>query len=84
MQLRVADQHRITSHDKVPRSRPGRIEASALGVLTVILVTLFRQSLFEEFLYGPEDAWTRAVSFGLEFKAVTLFSLLFGIGIEGQ
>ena len=54
------------------------------GVLTVNLVTIFRHSLFEEFLHGPEDAWARAVSFGLEFKAVTLFSLLFGIGLEAQ
>jgi len=54
------------------------------GVLTVNLVTIFRVSLFQEFLHGPEDAWARAVSLGLEFKAVTLFSLLFGIGLEAQ
>ena len=54
------------------------------GVLTVNLVTIFRHSLFQEFLHGPEDAWARAVSLGLEFKAVTLFSLLFGIGLEAQ
>jgi uncharacterized protein len=54
------------------------------GVLTVNLVTIFRHSLFEEFLHGPEDAWARAVSLGLEFKAVTLFSLLFGIGLQAQ
>ena len=54
------------------------------GVLTVNLVTIFRLSLFQEFLHGPEDAWARAVSLGLEFKAVTLFSLLFGIGLEAQ
>ena len=54
------------------------------GVLTVNLVTIFRQSLFQEFLQGPEDAWASAVSLGLEFKAVTLFSLLFGIGLEAQ
>ena len=35
------------------------------GVLTVNLVTIFRHSLFEEFLHGPEDTWARAVSFGL-------------------
>ena len=58
--------------------------AALFGVLTVNLVTIFRHSLFEEFLHGPEDAWARAVSFGLEFKAVTLFSLLFGIGLEAQ
>jgi uncharacterized protein len=74
-----------------PIEPPDRVEAldvlrgvALFGVLTVNLVTIFRQSLFEEFLHGPEDAWARAVSFGLEFKAVTLFSLLFGIGLEAQ
>ena len=85
-----------------PIEPPDRVEAlgvlrgvALFGVLTVNLVTIFRQSLFEEFLHGPEDAWARAVSFGLEFKAVTLFSLLFvlvlgalsfaamGLGITG-
>ena len=75
----------------VPVEPADRVEAldvlrgvALFGVLTVNLVTIFRHSLFEEFLHGPEDAWARAVSFGLEFKAVTLFSLLFGIGLEAQ
>src|SRR6185295_8308848 len=63
---------------------PSNLMTALFGVLTVNLVTIFRHSLFEEFLHGPEDAWARAVSFGLEFKAVTLFSLLFGIGLEAQ
>ena len=61
----------------VPVEPADRVEAldvlrgvALFGVLTVNLVTIFRQSLFEEFLHGPEDAWARAVSFGLEFKAV--------------
>ena len=75
----------------VPVEPADRVEAldvlrgvALFGVLTVNLVTIFRHSLFEEFLHSPEDAWARAVSFGLEFKAVTLFSLLFGIGLEAQ
>ena len=75
----------------VPVAPADRVEAldvlrgvALFGVLTVNLVTIFRLSLFEEFLHGPEDGWARAVSLGLEFKAVTLFSLLFGIGLEAQ
>ena len=71
----------------VPVAPADRVEAldvlrgvALFGVLTVNLVTIFRLSLFQEFLQGPEDAWARAVALGLEFKAVTLFSLLFGIG----
>ena len=75
----------------VPVEPADRVEAldvlrgvALFGVLTVNLVTIFRHSLFEEFLHGPEDVWARVVSFALEFKAVTLFSLLFGIGLEAQ
>src|SRR5215203_2882252 len=75
----------------VPVAPADRVEAldvlrgvALFGVLTVNLVTIFRRSLFQEFLHGSEDAWARAVSLGLEFKAVTLFSLLFGIGVEVQ
>src|SRR5690349_2098907 len=75
----------------VPVAPADRIEAldvlrgvALFGVLTVNLVTIFRLSLFKEFLHGPQDAWARAVSLALEFKAVTLFSLLFGIGLEAQ
>jgi uncharacterized protein len=62
----------------VPVQPADRVEAldvlrgvALFGVLTVNLVTIFRHSLFEEFLHGPEDAWARAVSFGLEFKALS-------------
>jgi len=58
--------------------------AALFGVLTVNVVSIFRVSLFEQFLHGPEDGWARAVSLGLEFKAVTLFSLLFGMGLAAQ
>ena len=75
----------------MPVAPADRVEAlgvlrgvALFGVLTVNLVTIFRLSLFQEFLQGPEDAWARAVSLGLEFKAVTLFSLLFGIGLEAH
>src|SRR3954466_3706753 len=66
----------------VPVEPADRVEAldvlrgvALFGVLTVNLVTIFRHSLFEEFVHGPADAWARAVSFGLEFRAFTLFSL---------
>ena len=75
----------------VPVDPADRVEAldvlrgvALFGVLTVNLVTIFRHSLFEEFLHGPEDGGRARCRFGLEFKAVTLFSLLFGIGLEAQ
>jgi uncharacterized protein len=62
------------------------------GVLLVNLLTIFRVSLFAQFLPGggPQPApgadsvVARVLAIGLEFKAFTLFSLLFGIGLAAQ
>lgn len=62
------------------------------GVLLVNLETIFRVSLFAQFLpnaAGPPEsradhAVARILAIGLEFKAFTLFSLLFGIGLAAQ
>ncbi len=62
------------------------------GVLLVNLLTIFRVSLFAQFLPGggPQPApgadhiVARILAIGLEFKAFTLFSLLFGIGLAAQ
>ena len=62
------------------------------GVLVVNLLTLFRVSLFAQFLPGggPQPApgadyvVSRILAIALEFKAFTLFSLLFGIGLAAQ
>ena len=65
-------------------------------MLIVNLVTIFRVSLFEQFLPVAEQFQTpggasaadhvvaRVISIGLEGKAVALFSLLFGIGLAAQ
>lgn len=62
------------------------------GVLLVNLLTIFRISLFAQFLPSagaPEPSRAdhvvaRVLVIGLEFKAFTLFSLLFGIGLAAQ
>lgn len=66
------------------------------GVLMVNLLTIFRVSLFDQFLPLAEQARppggssssdvliARAVSIALESKAFVLFSLLFGIGLAAQ
>lgn len=60
------------------------------GVLTVNLVTEFRVSIFQQFLpsntppmslNGLAEAF---VSYALEFKAFSLFSILFGVGLAMQ
>ncbi|MDB4935670.1 MAG: permease [Labilithrix sp.] len=67
--------------------------AALFGVLAVNLLTQFRVSLFEQFL--PEGAGApppssidhvvgRVLAIGLEWKAFTLFSLLFGVGLAAQ
>jgi uncharacterized protein len=61
-----------------------------LGVLIVNLVTEFRVSIFSQFIDqtpsgGPWDRLiSDVVSFGLEMKAFSLFSLLFGVGLAIQ
>ncbi len=60
------------------------------GVLIVNLLTLFRVSLFSHILDAdrPEDALGRlladVVAILMEFKAFTLFSFLFGVGVAVQ
>lgn len=59
------------------------------GVLAINLDTEFRRTLFEQFLPSSgESAFDRlaslVLSYGFEFKAISLFSLLFGIGLAIQ
>jgi uncharacterized protein len=59
------------------------------GVLAINLDTEFRVTLFEQFLDRPRAAFLdRAaavfLSYALEFKALALFSLLFGVGLAIQ
>jgi uncharacterized protein len=60
------------------------------GVMAVNVVTEFRVSIFQQFL--PSDAAVTGanrfvasfVSYGLESKAFSLFSILFGLGLAIQ
>ena len=60
------------------------------GVMAVNLVTAFRVSIFQQFLPGEpsprmSDRIVEAfVSYGLELKALALFSFLFGVGLAIQ
>src|SRR5213083_2443213 len=60
------------------------------GVLFVNLVTEFRVSIFQQFLGTEQDRGIadrlaeNMVSLGLESKAFSLFSLLFGVGLAIQ
>jgi uncharacterized protein len=60
------------------------------GVMAINVVTVFRVSIFEQFLPGRTDGtWLdRAVHaillIGIDMKAWTLFSLLFGVGLAIQ
>lgn len=59
------------------------------GVLAINLHTEFRVSLFEQFLPPPPTSmFDRAaavfLSFAFEFKAISLFSMLFGVGLAIQ
>lgn len=59
------------------------------GVLAINLHTEFRVSLFEQFLAPPpmgraDRAAAAFLSFAFEFKAISLFSLLFGVGLAIQ
>lgn len=61
-----------------------------LGVLLVNLLTEFRVSIFEQFVGEASHASVLdrvvagLVSFGLQGKAICLFSLLFGVGLAMQ
>jgi uncharacterized protein len=64
--------------------------ASLFGVLLVNLLTLFRVSLFQHILtFHTHPGWANhlvddLVSGLVEFKAFTLFSLMFGVGVAIQ
>src|SRR3954447_24588523 len=60
-----------------------------LGVLAINLHTEFRVSLFEQFLAPPRASGLDGLaatflSFAFEFKAISLFSILFGVGLAIQ
>src|SRR5436305_6346207 len=63
---------------------------SLFGVLLVNLLTLFRVSLFQHILtFHTHPGWANhlvdaLVSGLVEFKAFTLFSLMFGVGVAIQ
>src|SRR5881394_3961022 len=63
---------------------------SLFGVLLVNLLTLFRVSLFQHILtFHTHPGWANhlvdeLVSGLVEFKAFTLFSLMFGVGVGIQ
>lgn len=77
-----------------PRERIDAIDvlrgAALFGVLVVNLVTEFRVSVFQQFLPGNapleslDGLVETFVSFALEFKAFSLFSILFGAGLAMQ
>jgi uncharacterized protein len=60
------------------------------GVLAMNIVTVFRVSIFAQFLpnaepTGPLDRAVAAVlTVAVDFKALALFSLLFGVGLAIQ
>ena len=79
----VASEDRYTSLDIIRG-------AALSGVLLVNLLDCFRVSLFERILNfhthsGAANRWVDLlVAFLLEFKAFTLFSLMFGVGVGVQ
>jgi uncharacterized protein len=54
------------------------------GVLMVNLMSDFRVPLLEYILRPPSDWVDRVIKFALEFKSLTTFSFLFGVGIAIQ
>jgi uncharacterized protein len=61
------------------------------GVLMVNLLTIFRVSLFQQFVpttgghgSAADQLVARVLVVGFEWKAFTLFSLLFGVGLAAQ
>lgn len=80
-----------------PMSRSERLDAidvlrglALFGVLAMNIVTIFRVSFFSPFLpnaepAGPLDRAEAAVlTVAVDFKALSLFSLLFGVGLAIQ
>lgn len=87
----------LVTEQSAPVSPAQRVQAidilrglSLFGVLMVNLVTEFRVSIFQQFLPADPamslvDHWTETfVSTVLELKAISLFSLLFGVGMAIQ
>ena len=60
------------------------------GVLAMNIVTIFRVSIFAQFLpdfepVGALDRWVAGfLTVAVDFKALALFSLLFGVGLAIQ
>jgi uncharacterized protein len=76
-----------------PRQRIDAIDAlrglALLGVLVVNLETIFRVSIFEQFLPGPplqglDRGIHEFLDVFVELKALAVFSLLFGLGLAIQ
>ena len=76
-----------------PRDRIDAIDAlrglALFGVAAVNVLTEFRVSLYQQFIAngradGLDGAVERFVSFFLEWKAISLFSILFGLGLAMQ
>jgi uncharacterized protein len=76
-----------------PRQRIDAIDAlrglALLGVLTINLETIFRVSIFQQFLPGPplhglDHAIHQFLQVFVELKALAVFSLLFGLGLAIQ
>ncbi|MBL0160138.1 MAG: DUF418 domain-containing protein [Bryobacterales bacterium] len=58
--------------------------AALFGVLIVNLLTLFRVSLLAHITHPDTDVVSTLVAVLIEFKAFTLFTLLFGLGVGVQ
>jgi uncharacterized protein len=97
MSIGSADAFAPTSPVAAPLNPQERIEAidalrglALFGVLMVNLITEFRVSIFAQFLPSPaiggfgDRVVSGFVSAGLEMKAFSLFSLLFGVGLAIQ
>jgi len=75
-----------------PRERVAAIDIlrgfALFGVLAINLDTEFRVTLFEQFFAAPNGgldfAAAALLSLAFEFKAITLFSILFGAGLAIQ
>lgn len=86
--------HQVSARPVRPDQRVAAIDVlrgvALFGVLTVNLLTVFRISIFQQFLppalksSSLDRAVDWIVSVGLELKAFALFSLLFGVGLAIQ
>jgi uncharacterized protein len=91
--------NKVAPVDQLPASAPvpphERINAidalrgfALFGVLAINLDTEFRVTFFEQFSFAPLAGLDRVaqtiLSLAFEFKAITLFSILFGVGLAIQ